>query len=387
MPLDRAETAEDRRRSREALSGPNNVGSEVARALPTTDASTLTEATLRPREWWWQDWIPLGEVGVLSGPGGTGKSYLALMLAVCSAVGYSLAGRDVASGVTLYVSCEDNKDEFQRRLAKTLAYLGLTYADLQGNLHIIHRADHIDNVMVRLVDWNVVTTKFYREVCLTAEALRPAMVMFDGLNDIIEVPENNRNFVKAAVGHLRGFAQEIDTTVLALRHPSRAGEASGDGFSGSTAWEGAFRYFLYFSKPERGASERILKNVKANYGPDGIEVPFIWDDEAGLFVVDDPDIGMVAQLRRMSEREVFISAVRSLVEAGQRVTDGARQSPSYFAKVIKRQVPHFRSASTVKIEATMRECFDHAELKMGTIIDKQRHRRESIVPADWVDPE
>ena len=48
----------------------------------------------------------------------------------------------------------------------------------------------------------------------------------------------------------------MDGAVIASAHPSRAGLKTGEGDSGSTAWNAGFRSRLYFSAPKQQQSRR-----------------------------------------------------------------------------------------------------------------------------------
>jgi hypothetical protein len=71
--------------------------------------------------------LPLNEVTLLYGAGGTLKSYLALLL--CLAVAYGVAvpiwGKPALSGIVLYLDWETNPDTHARRLRSLAAGLGL----------------------------------------------------------------------------------------------------------------------------------------------------------------------------------------------------------------------------------------------------------------------
>src|SRR5688500_3297013 len=78
--------------------------------------ATLGGLPVPPRDWHVEPVIPHQTVTLLSGDGGTGKSLLALQLAVATALGSSWINRTVAGGRALYLSAEDDMDEVHRRL-------------------------------------------------------------------------------------------------------------------------------------------------------------------------------------------------------------------------------------------------------------------------------
>ena len=70
-------------------------------------ASDLEGRPIPPRAWLVPDLIPHRTVTLFSGDGGTGKSLLALQLAVAAATGGWWIGREVTPGSVLYLSAED----------------------------------------------------------------------------------------------------------------------------------------------------------------------------------------------------------------------------------------------------------------------------------------
>ena len=70
-----------------------------------------------PRDWLIYGLIPAREITMLSGDGGTGKSLLALQLAVAMATGTEWAGQVPNRGRTMFISAEDDIAELHRRLA------------------------------------------------------------------------------------------------------------------------------------------------------------------------------------------------------------------------------------------------------------------------------
>lgn len=80
-------------------------------------ASDLAGKLVPRREWLVPDLIPGGTVTMLGGDGGTGKSTLALGLAVATVAGSPRAGRSIEGcGPAAFLSAEDDADELHRRL-------------------------------------------------------------------------------------------------------------------------------------------------------------------------------------------------------------------------------------------------------------------------------
>lgn len=76
-------------------------------------------------DWLWEGFVPVGFPTSLFGEGGTGKSLIALALAVHVATGRPFLRRRVIKGPVLYIDAEMDKDEHRRRLADITVGMGL----------------------------------------------------------------------------------------------------------------------------------------------------------------------------------------------------------------------------------------------------------------------
>lgn len=105
-----------------------------------------------PRRWLLVDCLPLGKVGLLVAPGGTGKSQLALQLAIAVATGGSLADwwQVGEKGRVLALFAEEDEEELHRRVWTKLRD-GMTpeqEADLRRNL-FMRSMTGSDNLMTK----------------------------------------------------------------------------------------------------------------------------------------------------------------------------------------------------------------------------------------------
>jgi RecA-family ATPase len=189
-----------------------------------------------PRTWLVPELIPGRNVTLLSGDGGTGKSLLALQLAVAVATRDSLwLGLEVAHGGAVFVSAEDELDEVHRRLANICAADGpdithltdLTVLPLAGRDAVLGRPGAPGELQ---------STPMFEFVRSMVGAMAPALVIVDTISDAFGGNENSRSEVRQFVGMLRALAMDADCAILLLAHPSVAGLNSGTGLSGSTAW-------------------------------------------------------------------------------------------------------------------------------------------------------
>lgn len=317
--------------------GDNEGDSGTAkRASVFFPASDYYGKEVPPRSWVASGLIPGKTVTILGGDGGTGKSLVALQLAVSMASGRTWLGREIATGPVIYISAEDDEDELHRRLADIARAedLGLdeldqlTVRSLAGEDALIAATDARTGVMH--------SSPLYDEIDKEATRCEPVMIVLDTLADLFPGNENDRAQARQFIGLLRGIAIKHDCAILLLAHPSLTGLNSGSGSSGSTAWNNSVRSRIYFSRViddgyEADPDARILATKKANYGRVGEEIGVKWRD--GVFVADAPDTGLDRLARSSKAERVFLRLLEETLSQGRKVNHagGQNYAPNVFA--------------------------------------------------------
>lgn len=284
-----------RLRPRLATIDGEHVGEGIAQSpapLLAMPASELDGAEPPPREWHVPDLIPARTVTILTGDGATGKSLLALQLAVATAINARWIGNEVKFGRCLFLTAEDEVDELHRRLFAIGKAEGFELSVLE-NLHVASLAGQ-DAVMAAPDRKTSLLkpTPLFERLRATVDAIRPALIVLDTLADLFGGNEVDRAQARQFVGMLRGLGMQFDCTVLLLAHPSLSGMSSGSGNSGSTAWNNSVRSRLYLRRiiREEGGGRiveddpdlRELTTMKANYGRSGDRTEMRWVE--GRFV-------------------------------------------------------------------------------------------------------
>jgi RecA-family ATPase len=295
------------------------------------------------RKWIVNGLVPAAEVTLLTGAGGVGKTLLAQQMCTSISAGLPFLGAETTQERTLLFLCEDDENELNRRQRDINAALCLSLADLSGRMRIASRK-HADNLLVTFDRQNgkMTRTPLWHALMRTVEEYQPGLVVVDTSADVFGGSEIDRQqvrqFIQAGLG---AFAQATGCAVLLLAHPSRAGEASGEGTSGSTAWHASVRSRLYLqhaTKDGRGPF-RKLQSKKANYGPAGSEWTLLWDK--GAFSVHTAStVGTAlsegAPDKAVSLREAIKHAAVDLATRERPVpTSLARNSPNFAAKVMR----------------------------------------------------
>ena len=305
------------------------------RASRFYSAADLKERTVKARQWLVPEMIPARNVTLFSGDGGTGKSLLALQLAVAVSAGTLWAGRQVHKGSALMISAEDEDEELHRRIDDILRAEGRGYDDL-ASLTLRSLAGE-DALLASDDPVALTSTALFEELEERVQLDAPDLVVLDTLADFYPANENDRTKVRQFVGLLRGLALRRNCAVVLLAHPSLTGLASGSGLSGSTAWHGSVRSRLYLSRVVRDGQEedtrkRVLSVKKQNYADTGAETVLTWSD--GIFRVDAAESGLDRVAKASKAERVFLKLLRKFAEQGRRVNHvgAATYAPKVFAE-------------------------------------------------------
>lgn len=224
--------------------------------------------------------LPMRNVTLLGGDGGTGKSLLALQLALacCTAIPHWI-GMEVMAAPVLYLSAEDDEAEIHRRVVEICeAEPGSDIEAIRGMLYVLDMVGEDATLAKEKNSSGVIeVTDTFRKVEQIVGDVQPGLVILDNLADVYAGNENNRSATKHFIGHLRGLSIRHDLALLLLGHPSLQGISTGTGTSGSTAWSNSVRSRLYLTRTE-GEDEdaRVLKTMKANYGRVGSIIGLKW---------------------------------------------------------------------------------------------------------------
>ncbi len=320
------------------------------------------------REWEVEGWIPKGEVTLLYGDGGIGKTLLAHQYATAAAAGVSWLGLNTRQAKVMCFFCEDSEAELHRRQIDINNALCLDYDQADANLRIASRK-YMDNLFI-LWDRNTGAMKrqaVWAQLLEDAVAFGAEVIVVDTIADTYGGSEIDRGqvnaFVKSCLGRL---ASEIQGSIIALGHPSIAGKT--EGRSGSTAWSNAARsrLFLRYPKNVEKGDIRELEGMKLNYGPKGSLLKLQWkrgafDVLAGstagtvhLNALNDPKTAPAFErIEDMAERAVL--AAVAAAEAEGVALGASSRSPVYAPRVLKQREPEALAVYTAEeVETALR---------------------------------
>lgn len=305
--------------------------------LPLMEATAFKGQAPPPRVWHVEDLVPSGTVTLLNGDGGTGKSLIALQLAVATVLGRAWIGKQTGEGPCLFLTAEDDLDEIHRRLADISAAEQVGFGDLEG-LVIASLAGSDALLAIPEGKSNIVRpTELFAVLQARVAEMQPALVVLDTLADLFGGEENHRAQARQFISLLRGLAIHHGTTVLLLAHPSLSGMASGSGSSGSTAWNNSVRSRLYLSRIiddgyEQDPCRRVLTTKKANYSAAGGEIGLTW--RAGVFVADAGPSSLDKMAMSNKAERAFLDLLDEFTAQGRHVSAGGgiNYAPKAFAE-------------------------------------------------------
>lgn len=242
------------------------------------------------RQWLLEGFVPMKKVTALYGDGGTGKTTLALQLAVSVAAGQPFLGCEVRKGRVLAFLAENDRDDTYITLAAIIGAYELDFDAVRG-LVLVDSCAGEDNVLMGFGRDGGATTERFDELLKVALEFEPALIVLDTAADVFEGNENDRGQVRRFMSEVcTRLAIETGAAVVLCAHPSRQGLQEGDG--GSTAWSNSARSRLHFKRIRDEDNEidrdlRVLEVKKSNHGPIGESIKVRWRDNV-FFAEEEP---------------------------------------------------------------------------------------------------
>ena len=244
------------------------------RLKPVDVAQVLTDPDDPPRFVWGQ-YLPRGVVSMLGAHGGTGKSTIALMLAVAVASGRGeLFGQPCDQGRAVFVSLEDGRAIVRHRLATICKEWNIAPELLVNRLTIADGTDWPELFSADRDDGQVTPT--YRELRNLAQGAD--LVLIDNASDGFGGDEIKRRQVRAFIRSLGAIAKAENTALLLLAHvdksTSKKLNQDSEGYSGSTAWHNSVRSRLFMERVSDGGLR--IAHQKANLGQTAELLNLVW---------------------------------------------------------------------------------------------------------------
>ena len=356
--------------------GQNSVEGVFGSAVPMWDEQDNSFISIERlglsyprREWIVENWIPKGPTAstLFTGEGGTGKSLLALQLAVSVATGTEWLGMPTEQAPVLYLTCEDDRHELDRRLymiRKENPFLGIDSAPVA----LMPRAGK-ESLLCIESSGVANKGKFYSAMEAALEKFKPkdtpGLWIVDTVADVYAGNENIRSavngFLKTIIG---GLALKYNVTPILIAHPpSQSGNMSSakKNYAGSTAWHNGVRNRLVLSWSDKitesGEKVRTLSHEKANYS--GAATPILLEWQNGcLLPIGEEVVESVLD-------NLVIEAIKDAIKKGHPLSR-TPQSPLYVGKLKTIRDHNGRPISSKLIMSSV-----DAMLRDGVLIERK----------------
>ena len=329
--------------------------------------------------------IPSNEMGLITGGGGAGKSYLMQQLGNCRASGRPFLGISVPIGPTLYITAEDGEPELHRRQQRIEKGLGIPTPD---RLFLSSLRGCDGNELVSFDrDGAMQKTETFHRLKATIAETGATLLILDNLAHLFSGNENDRGqvtkFCNALYSLRRDIARDFgirqDLTIILVGHPNK----SGDSYSGSTAWLNAVRFQLELTRPEDAAHDldaRVLRLGKANYSRTGTETRFRWHDFAFRLDSELPRDVMaeIAEVGRMNaDDDIFLACLTERNRQERPVSE--HPSANYAPKVFEK-MREAKGIGKKRLTDAMDRLFRTGKIRRDIVgQDKQRRPKEGLI--------
>ena len=351
--------------------------------VPVADLARVDPA---PPAYWWDGYLPAGVLTLLGAHGGTGKSFIALMLSVCIPLGLPLFGVPTRRGTVTYFSGEDSADVLRHRLKWICTAVGVDPAELEGRLHILDATGGEPVLFHEITEGGRrrgTTTPTYDALRDYVEQRDIDVLVVDNASDALDASENDRARVR---GFVRALVQLIQTragAVLLLAHvdkgTSRGDRAGTEGYSGSTAWHNSARSRLYLSRDRDGAL--LLEHHKNTHGTMREPLRLLWP-KGGVPQVDTPASGFVQVIEDRNEGKALLKLLHAYYLRGEFVATDVR-SRYHAAKVLGDEPNYPRRRRPAEVFEMLRDAERRKLVQRETYKDRNRkeHERWALTPS------
>lgn len=307
-------------------------------AFRLVSVADLIEAEPPAPSFWIADLLPERVVTLLGAHGGTGKTMLGLIAAICLATGRPFMGKETKRARVVFFSGEDPAQVLRWRLAQICREMSVDPHQLDGWLTVIDATEGDPTLFTEMVSNGArqgVTTGAYAELRKIGEGGAEVFIV-DNASDAYDADENQRARVRGFIRSLAQLVKDRAGAVLLLAHvdksTARGGVGNSEGYSGSTAWHNSVRSRLFMSADDHGL---VLEHQKSNLGKRAEPIRLQWS-ERGVLVLESPGTGPMAT-GCDEDRDAVLGLIDEFYSRGEHISP-ALTSPNNAFKVLSGQI-------------------------------------------------
>lgn len=217
-------------------------------------AKTMAEVEEEELDWIWYPYLARGELTILEGDPGLGKSYMAQIISGCIVDGRALPS---------------NKPQGSKPTKGRIAYF-----DMENSAATVTKRRLLDNNVRNLKDYiqeesifSIDDEEALNDVYEAMDEVKPTLAVFDTINSYIGKADTHKSSeVQQAFGHFRQIAQDFNCAVLVLRHltKSSGGDKAIYRGQGSIAFSGLARVVMTVGQMPEDPETRVMAVTKIN---------------------------------------------------------------------------------------------------------------------------
>ena len=335
---------------------------DAAIRAPRVSVSDLFTSPPEPQRFRIEGILPGGVVTLLGAHGGTGKSMLALIAAVCLATGKPFMGMPVEKCRVAFFSGEDPAPVVRRRLSRICRHMGIDPHELSSNLLMLDATE-------QPVLYNGSETRALAALRLDVEEFKPGAIIIDNASDTYDANEIERARVREFIRLLAALGKADNAAVLLLAHidkqTARGGNnTNSEGYSGSTAWHNSARSRLFLSARDEGL---MLEHQKSNFGLRCDPVFMRWTGDGLLERADTPG--------GVDDRATILRLIGELYRKGVYVSPASNSANNAF-KVLQPLPEYPRGLSRHGLAAVIQALLVEGAITMESYSTGQRNTRQ-----------
>jgi len=209
IPIEERAAAE--LKARTLRSAPTNLSAHITLPVPVVESL-----------------VPRGEVTLVGGHGGAGKSVLGLILAAHVAAGKTWAGLTCTQGRVLIASLEDDANLVNYRLSRIADAYALDRDVIEDNITIVDGSDTDAALVSEMSEYGtarIIDMAAMEELREDADGC--VLIVVDNASDAFDGNENNRRQVRGFMRRLKQVARENDAGLILLSRHIVPGEMIG----------------------------------------------------------------------------------------------------------------------------------------------------------------